>query len=73
MPNLSCGHEPTKVLRFSTLKEGKAQGQSLAIISLCDDCWSDFLVAVEAAKANPVEKYIDTGKVLTRVFVAGGL
>lgn len=70
MPNLSCGHEnPTKVMRFSIKKDDNdARSSSIGIVSLCEECWIDFLAVVEATKANPEVKYVDSSAVPERVF-----
>jgi hypothetical protein len=73
--NLSCGHDPVKVIRFSTEssdadKESKVKrdSSSIAVISMCQECWDRMVSVITASVEMPQAKYVDSPEV-NRVFI----
>lgn len=68
MVRLNCGHDTVeKVLRFSITDEEESQdGPGIAVISLCNSCWSKLLVVVNTATQpeNSESKYFDGPKIV---------
>jgi hypothetical protein len=69
--NISCQHEPlVKCIRFSIGDSKDDPSGSIAVIKLCQDCWSNFVSLVSAASTGEAKdaKYIDDSKVPPRTY-----